>query len=30
MFQWKWEAKFRFQYLFVGLSSEVEILQDLN
>ena len=30
MFHWKWKAKFRSQYLFVGLYSEAEILQDLN
>ena len=30
MFHWKWEAKFCSQYLFVGLYSEAEILQDLN
>ena len=30
IFHWKWEAKFHSQYLFVGSSSETEILQDLN
>ena len=29
IFHWKWEAKLRSQYLFVGSCSEAEILQDL-
>ena len=30
IFYWKWEAKFRSQYLFAGSCSDVEILQDLD
>ena len=30
IFLWKWEARFHSQYIFVGLCSEAEILQDVN